>query len=262
MGTRGSDTSSTYLEDYIEGISGLPNEVRRHFELMRDLDKEGAIVCKEISDCERRLIVDLKRRQRENASSMNDPQIREELKAKRQRAQQMADEKVQIAVQTYDLADIQLNRLDAELLKFEEYLRTSGDFSATTASPGEQIAAKPEEEWILARVLEYDINSGYYTCADEDDPNKMYSLSESQVFILEGARLTRGEDVYAVYPDTTSFYPATVTSAPRRAASATTDNIFCTVQFEDDADESGVNPDRTIRLQYVIRPQSLALKDQ
>ena len=89
---------------------------------------------------------------------------------------------------------------------------------------------------------------------DEDDQNKSYTVSENLVVMLEGARLTRGEEVYAVYPDTTSFYPAVVTSAPRRSASAAAGPIHCTVQFHDDADENGYNPDKQILLHHVIRP--------
>eukprot|EP00622_Pseudochattonella_farcimen_P000972 FR735566.1.p1 GENE.FR735566.1~~FR735566.1.p1 ORF type:complete len:259 (-),score=38.85 FR735566.1:87-863(-) len=245
----------SFLESYIETISALPNEFRRHFELMRTLAKERAPLNKEVAEEERRIITDTRRRLRESSSQAGgDADALEHLHTKRQRAAQMADEKVQIAEQTFHLAENYISKLDNELTKFEDYLRTSGEFFATGAAPGEQIAARPKDEWILARVQEYDINSGFYTVSDEDDQTKTYSVSESLVVLLEGARLTRGEEVYAIYPDTTSFYPATVTFAPRRSASATNGPVFCTVQFRDDENEEGITPDRQIALQYVIKP--------
>ena len=82
-------------------------------------------------------------------------------------------------------------------------------------------------------------------------------MQESQVTELnsangEGARLTKGEEVLAVYPDTTSFYTATVTQPPRRGGAA--GPTCCCVQFVDDADETGITPDRQVPLRYVIRP--------
>lgn len=251
MATSGT---STYLEDYLETIATFPNEVRRHFELMRTLDKEAESVQRELAEAERRLMADTKRRQRESASAAADSTGHTELRAKRQRAAQLADEKVQIAEQAHDLAEIHLARLNVELVKFEEFLRTSGDFAVTNASPGEQVAARAGEEWILARVLEYNINTGVYLVSDEDDHNKSYSLPESSVVVLEGTRLNRGEEVFAVYPDTTSFYPAIVTSAPRRGTNSGGGPVFCTVQFQDDADESGATPDRSVPLRNVIKP--------
>ena len=77
--------------------------------------------------------------------------------------------------------------------------------------------------------------------------------------------------VVAVYPDTTSFYPATVsqvlnfsyslslyelhitlfiTKAPRRGAMGSEPSL--TVQFHGDADEMGLTPHRTVPLKYVI----------
>jgi len=67
MALRGtsSESSSTFIEDYVEMLATLPNEVRRHFDLMRALDKEGAEHLKDLEDCERRYLADLKKRGRQ-----------------------------------------------------------------------------------------------------------------------------------------------------------------------------------------------------
>ena len=50
-------------------------------------------------------------------------------------------------------------------------------------------------------------------------------------------KLQRGDAVFAVYPDTTSFYQASVVQAPRKVGAG---EAFVMVNFVDDADEQGV----------------------
>jgi hypothetical protein len=52
--------------------------------------------------------------------------------------------------------------------------------------------------------------------------------------------------IYAIYPDTTSFYPATVVQSPRKT--------FVMVNFKDDGDEHGVTHDKAVLLKHVMRP--------
>ena len=130
----------SYLEEYVETISAMPNEIRRHFELMRALDKEAGSLKREVDEMEKKIVSDTKRRKRDNSGSSQEVETaRETLASKRQRAHQMAGEKVQISEQAYNLAENYINKLDLELGKFEEHLRTSGEFSATGAAPGDQV---------------------------------------------------------------------------------------------------------------------------
>ena len=71
---------------------------------------------------------------------------------------------------------------------------------------------------------------GFYDIADMDDASKRYYLSESKVIVLssdieEMKRLSRGEEVLAVYPDTTSFYPATVAGGLKKVAGTHTVSV-------------------------------------
>ena len=64
-----------------------------------------------------------------------------------------------------------------------------------------------------------------------------------------GAKFSRGEEVLAVYPDTTSFYPAQVAQAKKGV-------VGVHVQFDgDDIDGFGLVPVRIIPVKYVIRMQ-------
>lgn len=57
-----------------------------------------------------------------------------------------------------------------------------------------------------------------YKLSDEDvESNKIFTLPESQVVVLGRLnRVSKGDVVYAVYPDTTSFYQSTVVQGPRK----------------------------------------------
>lgn len=46
------DVDSTYLEEFLNSVELLPNDVRRDFELMRDLDRESVELARELADLE------------------------------------------------------------------------------------------------------------------------------------------------------------------------------------------------------------------
>jgi len=80
----------------------------------------------------------------------------------------------------------------------------------------------------------------------------VFHLPESQVTVLGGVeKLSRGDVVYAVYPDTTSFYQATVVQALRKPTGG---GSFVMVNFVDDSDEHGVTHDKAVLLQHIMLP--------
>lgn len=115
--------------------------------------------------------------------------------------------------------------------------------------------SQASNEIILGRVIFYHADIGMYDIADVDN-SKRYSLHETQVCVLDLAdnhrRLCKGEEILAVYPDTTSFYPAIVTQASRRATLSSEPAV--TVQFTGDEDEAGQTPQRIIPLRHALRP--------
>lgn len=83
----------------------------------------------------------------------------------------------------------------------------------------------------------------------------VFDLPEQQVVVLNTLeRLSKGDMVFAVYPDTTSFYPATVVQAPRKNQSSTNLKQLVMVNFVDDSDEFGVTHDKAVPLQHVMPP--------
>ena len=104
-------------------------------------------------------------------------------------------------------------------------------------------------DWILAKILSHDKSTKMYTLSDEDfHSNQIYTISEKQVVPLKGMernKWARGDVVYAVYPDTTSFYHATVSTPPY--------NGFVMVQFKDDWDANGVTHEKAVLVQHVMK---------
>ncbi len=76
-----------------------------------------------------------------------------------------------------------------------------------------------------------------YDIADIDD-SKRYHVPEKQVILLDMAasftKLSKGEEILAVYPDTTSFYPAIVVQTAKRSINNVEASV--TVQFHGDDD--------------------------
>ena len=74
----------------------------------------------------------------------------------------------------------------------------------------------------------------------------VFHLPEAQVTVLHPIdKLRVGDVVYAVYPDTTSFYQATIVARKPN---------FCLVSFLDDSDEFGVTHDKAVPLKHLMLP--------
>ena len=110
-------------------------------------------------------------------------------------------------------------------------------------------------EVILGKVIYYHADIGMYDVADSDD-SKRYHISEKNILPLDLAysvkKLSKGEEVLAVYPDTTSFYPAIVVQAPKRNLNSSEPSVI--VQYHGDEDEQGRIPYISIPLSHIIRP--------
>lgn len=103
-----------YLEDYVELIEQLPVELRDRFTEIREMDLQ---VQNRIDDLDIRVKQFFMncRKAKPEWKDQQYKQIRDEY----QKALEDADEKVNIATQTYDLVDRHLRKLDQELAKFK-----------------------------------------------------------------------------------------------------------------------------------------------
>mmetsp|Transcript_22537 Transcript_22537/g.31448 ORF Transcript_22537/g.31448 Transcript_22537/m.31448 type:complete len:296 (-) Transcript_22537:25-912(-) len=294
-----SDT--TFLESFIEHhLATLPHDVRRNLELLKDLDKTCSVVAEELRRAEQdyartaeEKVAQLQCGKTENdqdgvvvlggeakergeaviptteelSSFIHDEEAWQHIVALRTKASQQAEEKVAIAEQNYALVDATVRRLDRDLGQMETLLKATGAFEAAAggAKPNDLAAIQvntSSPDWILAKVISHDPETGMYKLSDEDvESNKTFHLPESQVVVLGGVeKLSRGDAIYAVYPDTTSFYQASVVQVPRKVSGGSS---FVMVNFVDDGDEHGVTHDKAVLLKHVMRvPYGAAIQHQ
>jgi len=256
------EETTTYLEDFFQSVELLPNDVRRDFELMREHDKEFLDGVRELRESETEFINKLKRKREQQQVEENVGLVNEfeAITNIYNRVKHRASQKTSLAVNM--LADLEkfIRKLDSDLVFFETELRGCGEFEQLTRGfePGSEVAVKVHSssssfEVILGRIIFYHSDIGVYDVADIDD-SKRYQVSDKNVILLDlltsVTKLSKGEEVLAVYPDTTSFYPAVVTQA-KRNANFTEPSV--TIQFHGDVDELGQIPNFIIPLNHIVR---------
>ena len=164
-----------------------------------------------------------------------------------------------------------LQQMDTDLAFFETDLKNSGnggelfEQAKLGIEPGSDVAVRPTLEsgdYILGRVIFFNMETCIYEIADADESGtKRYNVPESSVILLDldyniaARRLSKGEEIIAVYPETTSFYPAVVVQAPRVGRALNVEPTVV-VQFSDDHDETGQIPHKTVLLRHVARVTS------
>ena len=103
---------------------------------------------------------------------VGNPEALQYIRDLEENALQQADEKVAISEQTYSLVDSVVKRLDADLETMEQMLQSAGQFEAVgTAKPDDLAAIQVtagSTDWILAKVITHDPNTGMYKLSDED----------------------------------------------------------------------------------------------
>lgn len=107
-----------YLEKYLEGVESLPVEVQRNFTLMRELDQRKQSLLSEIHVLSNKYISDVK-----TLTSSQRHKRLTEIQDSYTKARELADDKVTLAAQTYELVDKHIRRLDTDLGRFEAELR-------------------------------------------------------------------------------------------------------------------------------------------
>ncbi|KAM7351306.1 inhibitor of growth protein 5 isoform 1-T1 [Cochliomyia hominivorax] len=116
-------SSAIYLENYLDvlsniGLESLPTELERNFKLMRKLDDRAQTAMKSIDSHAKEFM----RKLADSSITMTDEERRERLTDIQQlfgKAKEYSDDKVQLAIQTYELVDKQIRRLDNDLARFE-----------------------------------------------------------------------------------------------------------------------------------------------
>ncbi|XP_037083466.1 LOW QUALITY PROTEIN: inhibitor of growth protein 4-like [Pollicipes pollicipes] len=125
------------LEHYLDSLESLPAELRRNFTLMRDLDERSHGLSRT-----------LERESDEYRAAAGGlgPDGRRRLLAQVERLftklREFADDKVQLAIQTYELVDKHIRRLDSDLARFESEIKQKALGQRTGAAADEKKAVK------------------------------------------------------------------------------------------------------------------------
>eukprot|EP00037_Helgoeca_nana_P033244 m.417156 g.417156 ORF g.417156 m.417156 type:complete len:297 (-) comp30308_c0_seq1:400-1290(-) len=139
-----------YLEDFAESIETLPQDMKHYYSHMRSLDMKGTNAYAEVHTKFKKLCA--------VASDPLSPMTQAQLDAAYadvtkdfQTAFDQADEKIQLADQTYDIMDRSIRRLDMELKKFRTDLEAkqpglTAQLSAQSLELDASAAAEEEKE--------------------------------------------------------------------------------------------------------------------
>ncbi|KAJ8547142.1 hypothetical protein K7X08_010728 [Anisodus acutangulus] len=127
----------SFIEEFQANIEALPNHLRRKYALLRDLDKSLQGVQRHNEQrCEKEIEDMIQRIKAGNVTpdssliKFSDDALDEQKHAIR-----IADEKVALASQAYDLVDAHIQQLDQYLKKFDEELRRERDIAVVTGTP-------------------------------------------------------------------------------------------------------------------------------
>ncbi|EPY83355.1 inhibitor of growth protein 5-like protein [Camelus ferus] len=122
-----------------QGIENLPCELQRNFQLMRELDQRTE---------DKKAEIDLLAAEYISTVKTLSPDQRVEHLQKIQSAyskcKEYSDDKVQLAMQTYEMVDKHIRRLDADLARFEADLKDKMEGSDFESSGGRGLKSKSE----------------------------------------------------------------------------------------------------------------------
>lgn len=121
--------SSTTTFMSLSGIENLPCELQRNFQLMRELDQRTEDKKAEIDILAAEYISTVK-----TLSSAQRVEHLQKIQSAYSKCKEYSDDKVQLAMQTYEMVDKHIRRLDADLARFEADLKDrmdGSDFEST-----------------------------------------------------------------------------------------------------------------------------------
>ncbi|KAJ8667277.1 hypothetical protein QAD02_008939 [Eretmocerus hayati] len=129
-----------YLEHYLDSLEHLPTELRRNFNLMRDLDARAQNLMKDIDKLADAYLKSLKL---ESLEKKNEQLT--QIQNLFNKAKEYGDDKVQLAIQTYELVDKHIRRLDSDLMRFEAEIQDKA-ISSTASSEDESKSSKKKQK--------------------------------------------------------------------------------------------------------------------
>ncbi|XP_073437278.1 inhibitor of growth protein 5 [Dendrobates tinctorius] len=123
--------TAMYLEHYLDSIENLPCELQRNFQLMSDLDQRTEDKKKEIDALASEYISKVR-----DFTPEQRVQHLQRIQNAYSKCKEYSDDKVQLAMQTYEMVDKHIRRLDADLARFEADLKEKIEGAEFDSSSG------------------------------------------------------------------------------------------------------------------------------
>ncbi|XP_078115789.1 inhibitor of growth protein 5a isoform X1 [Sander vitreus] len=180
--------TAIYLEHYLDSIENLPCELQRNFTLMRDLDskteEDSTPGCNNLqlllSEKHRRAFNETEKKGEidklaeeyiakvKNLASEQRVEHLQKIQHAYSKCKEFSDDKVQLAMQTYEMVDKHIRRLDADLARFENELKEKLEVSGYESTDGRG-PKKGESRGLREKRVS---RGRARKCSDEDSPKK------------------------------------------------------------------------------------------
>jgi len=125
-------SGSLYLEHYLDSLEDLPSQLRGNFDTMAKLDRQNKGIMVDIDSASDEYL----RKVRDLSPGKRKAEM-EKIQKMFKQSKEFADDKVQLAIQTYELVDKHIRRLDNDLAKFESEMKEKGRLSQTESEEEE-----------------------------------------------------------------------------------------------------------------------------
>jgi len=129
-----------YLEHYLDSLETLPSELKKNFNKMHDLDVKNKDIMVEIDSASDEYL----RKVRDLSPGKRKAEM-EKIQKMFKQAKEISDDKVNIAVHTYELVDKHIRKLDSDLAKFESEMKEKGRLSQTESEDEEELPVKSKK---------------------------------------------------------------------------------------------------------------------
>jgi len=147
--------TTLHLEQCLDSLEALPGELKRNFTLMHDLDQKNRTLLQNIDAASD----DYLRKARDLSTSQKSSEM-DKIQKLFKKAKEHGDEKVNLAVQTYEMVDKHIRRLDADLAKFEAEMKEQGGRLSQTETEEEPETDPSKKKKVSKKAGKEEAKSG------------------------------------------------------------------------------------------------------
>ncbi|XP_060551574.1 inhibitor of growth protein 5-like isoform X2 [Ruditapes philippinarum] len=126
--------TAMYLEHYLDSLESLPGELQRNFSLMRDLDQKAQDLMKEIDDKAEGYLSTVR-----NMSPDKRSDFLSAIQKLFSKSREFGDDKVQLAMQTYEMVDRYIQKYDRDIARMEADLK---DYTSSCSDDDKENSGK------------------------------------------------------------------------------------------------------------------------